>query len=172
MLAFRDGDGAWKASGLGLLWTGGYMQRRGAAEFYCPATVKNAAPWRDALTFDDNEAFWQTKRAGPGDGDGIGELPDGSKAIISNYTLRYHAADTWGARRFFEAQEQAMVSDLLFFGEGDTARNHERVYHILFGGGSVKTFSDPSGQVGKSCRETRGDDAVFRELFDPLYTQD
>jgi len=190
VVAFRERDGTWKATGLGLLIAGGYLAanenvRRFDREpfadppwCYCPVTKGSSQEWVRAFTVDRDEAFWRTRKPAASDGDGLGELPWNPDVMVCSYTLRFNTENAWGSSRL-EGPGRALVSDLVFFGEKGAVGNHAGYYDVLFNDGSQRTFRDENDVVADVCRgvnaeeiEETVDRAIFGELFDPLFQDD
>jgi len=179
LVTFKDADGRYKATGLGLLYTGGYFGQKGHGALYCPSTHGSEKDWVRAFTQDNNETLWRNRMPGRTDGDGVGELPGSSDVMVCSYILRYNTENQWGAFRLADTPVKAIVSDLVFFADPGTVNNHKDVHNLLFSDGSVKTSSDIQGQIIEACRGARTDEidkvldkVVFGDLFDPVYHQD
>ena len=180
VLTFKDEDGKYKASGLGLLFAGRYMTQYGAPVLYCPQTSGKDEDWVRAFSLDEDEGFWRTRKPGPTDRDGVGELPGGEDVMISSYVLRYKTDNEWGAMRLEDSLSKAIVCDLLFLGEPGAVRNHEGTsYHVLFGDGSVRRYRDDEGRIAGVSQavsedkiENVVDKLIFSEFLDPLHHQD
>ena len=182
VIAFKDKQGQWRASGLGLLIQGGYLQRAvghirlwGAHVLYCPGMRGQDEAWVRAFTLDEDERFFQTGQPSATDGDGIGELPDNPDVMVCGYVLRPPGgAGAIDKERIRLEYEPATVSDLLFCGEASRVRNHKRAYNVLFRDGRVRTFYDVKDQVARACRSVRPQeieqtvDGVFWDGFDSL----
>jgi len=198
VLRFRNAQGRWEPSGLGILREGGYLCSHVGYGVYCPSVSGNDPKVVNAFTCDFDEPFW-TVYGGGANANGIGELP-GGEAVLCSYVLRYGTGNPQGAVRFdFNAALarlpstrkpddkppeyeplplKGVVSDLLFFGEPGAVRNHEDVYNVLLTDGSVKTYEDTDQSVEALCRGVAADrieaavEKIFAEHFDPLYRQE
>lgn len=178
VLSYRDGREDWTVSGLGRLYDGGYMCSRNRSGIYCPSVRGHDRTWVQAFTCDGDSNFWTWRGPKSGDGNGVGELPDGG-AVICSFVLRYNTDNAWGATRIHGTSPKAIVSDLLFFGEPGAVRNHEDVYNVLFTHGSVESFSDDDGDIARACQGITGaniektvDKTIFEQCFDPLHGQE
>jgi len=117
---------------LGLLWSGGYLTKKGAQLFYCPSNNSGRgskeARYDRNIRYDSDEPFWTSGgNVTIGDNDGIGNpgtmnnygacydglggsgtLPAGECWILSNYSARYSNMNTvrYGA---FSTREEAQA---------------------------------------------------------------
>ena len=177
VLCFADEDGTWKASGLGLLYAGGYVTARGG-EFNCPSISGEDPVWVDAFSFDGGDGLWTSRYVAPTNGNGVGELPDNPDVMITNYVLRPNGDNAWGAWRMSGSRGKALVSDLLPVLPDGAVTNHGDMYNILFDDGSVRTFSDAGGVVAGICAKATPDDVeevvgeVFSTYFDLIYSSE
>jgi len=171
-------------TGLGLIWSGGYLTSKGAQIMYCPScnkTQRNLS-WRKAVRYDSDEPFWTTKDRAifpGGDNDGRGDIPwDGVRdEIISNYTLR--PAFPAGGLKLEDYLDKAVACDILLvrpYGpETFLYQNHEDIYNVLFGDGKVVEYKDSDGRVARMLAWTEQDKPfednvrkVFEEVFDTI----
>lgn len=195
VLRFRNAQGHWEPSGLGILREGGYLCSHFVFGMYCPSVSGNDPTVVNAFTCDREEPFWAVYDGGA-NANGIGELP-GGEAVLCGYVLRYGTGNPQGAVRFdFNAALarlpsarkpedrppeyeplplKGVISDLLFFGEPGAVRNHEGVYNVMLTDGSVKTFRDDEGRIAEICKGVRAeeienviDKEIFGEFFDLL----
>lgn len=190
VLTFRDRDGQYKASGLGLLVAGGYLPEGRFDLLHCPGLHGENERWIDAFTMDSDESFWKTGKPGSTDGDGVGELPGRSDVMLCNYTLRCRnpekADETWGAALLEHFMlDEACVSDLLFLGNLGAVQNHENIWNVsypedrFYSSRSVKSFWDGSFALRKACMhvppeeiENVVDQQIFGNLFAPFVHYD
>lgn len=178
VLATTD-DGHWRASGLGRLWEGEYLDS--PTPLYADGLQTGVAEWVTAFSFDRDEPFWSANAARPPDADGVGELPGGQDAIVSNFVLRWNTRNPWGATRIDKTPTKALVSDLVFFGSPETLRNQdEGEYNVLFADGlCVRTARVPASVMDALRARAAQDDIerivdkeLFERYFDPAYQQD
>ena len=182
VVAFRDTDGVYKATGLGLLFAGGYLKRTGASVLYCPGVRRGDEEWLAAFTEDADERFWREMKALPPDGDGVGELPGQPDVILCSYVLRWNPENPAGATHSdigWPRAGRALVSDLFVFDGPQIGPAHKSVWNVLFPDGSVGTLQDTEGQVTEACSGVNAekieevvDEVVFGGLFDPVYYRD
>jgi len=179
VVSFRDEDNTYKASGLGLLQTGGYLTRKPSILFYCPsAFFPDNKKVSKAFRFDKDEQFWRSAKAAPSNGDGIGELPGNPDVIISTYVLRYNGGNEWGATKGTILKTQrAIVSDLLFFGHAES-KLHGGSFNVLFTDGAVKAVKDPKGAIPRATKNVAPEniekivDTIIFPIFDTAYRSD
>jgi len=200
-----------RAMSLGLLWSRGYLTKKGAGVLYCPSDGSSAWAVENGRarikSYDVDEPFWTSKgKVVRTDGDGIGDIGarafgnylrcwDGAAytagngcAVFTNYSVRVlekhlqfmpTSSNGWlpTAIKLEEAAGKVIVGDTIEFWPGsykdpgstennaqppgDTeaekvkylagymAANHDSAYNLLFADGSVKTFSDGSGEALK-----------------------
>jgi len=179
VIAYEDTEGIWHATGLGLLYEGGYLIRKGPDSVFSPSLDGDDPTWVSAFTLDPDDSFWAAGTPGSPDGDGVGELPGNPRVMLSNYVLRYKPDNPWGSVRFAGRIGQAIVSNILPVVPGGVASHGGDSYNVLFADGSVKTFDDVSRVVRNACVVADGDDidsvidtAVFATWFDAMFTSD
>ena len=178
VLCFADEDGTWKASGLGLLYEGGYLTARGGDALTCPSVSGEDPVWVDAFSLDGGDGLWTSRQASPTNANGIGELPDNPEVMITSYVLRPNRDHDWGAWRMNGSIGKALVSDLLPVLSDGAVTNHGDAYNVLFADGSVKMWSDAGEVIASACagvtpeniEETVGE--VFSTYFDLIYSSD
>ena len=180
VLAYKDTDGSWKASGLGLLLAGGYLTQKGGSFLYCTDPAGNDPAWVRAFSLDEDEAFITSKGRewGPTDGDGVAELPGNPDALVGGYVLRYNPDSAWGSWKWEDALSdgKSMVSDPVVFGmPDDRVKGHDGLlYNVLFIDGSVRTFYDAAHVVRNAAASIKGGDVerklskIFETYFDSI----
>ena len=175
VVAYEDNQGVWRATGLGLLWEGGYLTSTGRAVLSSPVLAGDDPEWVNAFTLDENDSFWVTRSPGAPDGDGVGELPGNPRVMLTNYVLRYNTENPWGSMKLYSSIGKAIVSNILPVVPGGVASHDGDAYNVLFTDGSVKVFSDASNAVKNTCASA-GDDIekvidkdVFGTYFDAIY---
>lgn len=177
IVAFRDRNGQWKASGFGLLVEGGYLSDTGPSALYCPSTSGEDPKWVCAFSLDPDD--WRPSVPGPADGDGVGELPGNPSVMLSSYVLRSKVGVEWGAWKW-NAKTPRLASDLFPFAPPGTVRNHRDRYIAMRRGGEDHApggFSDPDGRVSRACSGAKPDeiekivDEIFEQYLDPLWCQ-
>lgn len=178
VLAFEDESGHWRASGLGLLWTGRYLTQQGAEVLGVRADILADTPLGRAFAFDEDEPFWTTRVSGPTDADGIGELPGHPNVMVSSLMLRCNVDNPWGARQISTPPGEAAVTRTVLLGETLAPEGRE-YFHLLFWDGCVKTWADAEDEVTNALEDVTPEDldrvldkTVFPTFFDPVYQED
>ena len=175
VVAYEDSQGAWHATGLGLLYQGGYVRHKGPEKLFSPSIDGDDRAWVDAFTLDEDDSFWAMGTPGPPNGDGVGELPGNPRVMLTNYVLRCNTENPWGSVKLSSSFGDAIVSSIVPVVPGGVASHGEDSYNVLFTDGSVKVFSDASQIVRDTCAAA-GDDIekvldkdVFGTYFDALH---
>ena len=180
VLAFRDADGSWKATGLGLLYSDRSVLPPAGSIFYCPALSGSDASWVTAFSYDEDEVLWERRKPGPADADGVGELPGNPDVMVCSYVLRCNPQYEHGAWRLPELEGKGVVSDLLLFASPGAVQSHGGRYNILFLSGGwersgVRQFDDKSAVIDSATTGVAPADIeatvndIFAEYFDPLH---
>jgi len=186
VLTFVNEQGKSSSTGLGRLFWGGYLsggagwriedQGVGKELLYCDGVRGSDKTWVDAFSCDMNDRALVTRRLGPADGDGVGELPGNPDVMLSSYVLRYRTDNEWGATYLEDPKVTAIICDLFFFGEPGAVRSHKKgVRNILFTDGNVRVFEDKDGRVARVCKDVGEEEieevldrTIFGEHFDPM----